>query len=419
MNDSARQSRSYRKARTEINRLRRLYATSMFSFSELSSTLANKIRLKELNPHEPIQSTIGTAEAEVLEANAFALMHHLKRQFPRYLRETIFVRLISALEVFLMDVIRDVFLARRELFHSDATIAYSQRELLSLKSIADIYNRLILRETRNLQNQGFEKVVKYYRSRFGIVLTDGNAPESYFEELHDRRHLLVHRLGETDAAYRHRYNSKEKRVTIDEGYLQEAFISIDKLTERVAKQAVTLTSNDLVENVKVVECEAFIEAEIILKACEELFEPSYVYNCGTGIVLLRDVILSSEKAGSLVSMKVGGTKEQIRSYISILKALHKSGALNLIHAKKNNLAKSKLSDSQLVNIAKILPDLPWDADCHKRIAEKIGISNHQAYLALKRIKSEQKYRDLIGRNCSRPKLLSHEEGEANISLNSE
>lgn len=398
MDELTKKSRSYRKLRMEISRLKRLYATSVFSFMESAVGLAEKIKRKELNPDEPVPARKCTLENGILASNAFALINNMKKQFPRYLRETIFVRLVSALEVFLMDVIQDIFLARRDLFHSDTIIKYSQRELLSLKSIVDIYNRLISRETRNLQNQGFEKVSKYYGNRFGIFLTGENFSESYFEELHDRRHLLVHRLGETDSSYRHKYNSKKKRVTIDEHYLQEAFISIEKLTEKVSKEALALVSNEFGGRVKYVESEATIEAEVISQACAELFKPNYVYSCQTGIALLRDIILSYEEAGNFVTLKVGGTKEEIKAYIRILRKLNKSGAINLIHVKRKSDPKCQLSHSELLNIAKNLPPAPWDKDYHKLVAKKFGISNTQAYAALAKIKKEKKYNETISRD---------------------
>ena len=396
MDEIAKQTRSCRKVRTEISRLKRLYSTSVFSFRESACALSDKISKKEINPHEPVPAIKDTSEDIILASNAFALMNQLKKQFPRYLRETIFVRLISTLEVFLIDVIRDIFLERRELFHSDTIIKYSQRELLSLKSIADIYNRLISREIRNLQNQGFEKVAKYYERRFRIFLKYENANQSYFEELHDRRHLLVHRLGETDSVYRHKYNYKKKRITIEEDFLQEAFIAIEELVENIERKVLALVSNEFEEKVKVMESEATIDVEVISKACSELFKPSYVYSCQTGIVLLRDIIISCDIAGKLMNIRVGGTKEEIRAYLKILRGLNKTGEINLIDVCKKKSPKCNLSHSEIENIAKNLTNEPWEKDYHKIVAKKFGISNTQAFAALARIKKEKKYRDLIG-----------------------
>ena len=43
------------------------------------------------------------------------------------------------------------------------------------------------------------------------------------EEYHDRRHLLVHRLGKADEQFRKKYNLKSQRITIEEDYLFECF----------------------------------------------------------------------------------------------------------------------------------------------------------------------------------------------------
>lgn len=97
MDEIAKQTRSFRKVRTEISRLKRLYSTSVFSFRESACALSDKISKKEINPHEPVPAIKDTSEDIILASNAFALMNQLKKQFPRYLRETIFVRLISTL----------------------------------------------------------------------------------------------------------------------------------------------------------------------------------------------------------------------------------------------------------------------------------------------------------------------------------
>ena len=55
------------------------------------------------------------------------------------LNEIVFVRLISALEVFLIDLVRDAFLETKEPFkNQDLTFQLSQAEILSIKSPAII-----------------------------------------------------------------------------------------------------------------------------------------------------------------------------------------------------------------------------------------------------------------------------------------
>lgn len=39
------------------------------------------------------------------------------------------------------------------------------------------------------------------------------------QEYHDRRHLLVHRLGETDSQYRKKYNANTKSISISDDYI--------------------------------------------------------------------------------------------------------------------------------------------------------------------------------------------------------
>jgi hypothetical protein len=148
--------------------------------------------------------------------NAGHFKQIIEELLPRTLRETIFVRLVSALEVFLTDIVREVYAGRRDLLESDTHIELSYRYLSSLRSTSDLITFLVDRDCRALTSGGFKKTTKYYRERLGIDI-GGLSHFNSLSEIHERRHLLVHRLGFTDEQYRHMYGSDRRRVSIDDG----------------------------------------------------------------------------------------------------------------------------------------------------------------------------------------------------------
>ena len=145
------------------------------------------------------------------------------------LREVVFVRAISALEVFLVDSLKTLFLERPDLFHvKGEVVEFQTSEVLSSSSIAPLKAKILDCLSRRLQNQGFEEVVKYYR-KFGVLFEQSGVSPQSLSEVHERRHLLVHRLGKTDAIYRHKHNVTMARVTVDEAYLLESLTAVREL----------------------------------------------------------------------------------------------------------------------------------------------------------------------------------------------
>src|SRR5258708_6701817 len=178
-----------RRFQTESARLRSLYVSIQYSYGQSVRDLTRRIRTKEIDPREPFKLTPNNEEKDGLDVNAFVLLRRMEGQFPRYLRETVLVRLISSLEVFLLDVVRDVFLARRDLFHTDSKrLDFSYGELLSASSVTELWSKVINKDIRSLQNQGFKEIAKFYRTRLKIDLTGRGIPMYRLEEIHKLRH---------------------------------------------------------------------------------------------------------------------------------------------------------------------------------------------------------------------------------------
>lgn len=75
---------------------------------------------------------------------AFNLKQIAKDKRRDNLNTLIFVRIISTLEVFLVDLIKDAFLITKEPFKKqDLKIDMSHAEILSIKSAGNFYNKII------------------------------------------------------------------------------------------------------------------------------------------------------------------------------------------------------------------------------------------------------------------------------------
>src|SRR5204862_1595218 len=123
-------------------------------FSKTSESLLYAIHTGELEPQSFVLFDNKDLESHELLRGAHNFLHKVKTQFPRYLREAIFVRLISALEVFLIDSVRDIFLARRDLFYSADKVEFAVSEVLSADSISQVWTKVINRELRKLHGRG-------------------------------------------------------------------------------------------------------------------------------------------------------------------------------------------------------------------------------------------------------------------------
>ena len=235
-----------------------MYFTARFSFEQTSKLVINQIRKSEIDPKDPLSVKIDDKNY-VTAQDGYTFLRQTKSQIPRYLRETILVRLITALEVFLIEVVRELFLYRRDIFYSDQQIQFHQNEILSTNSITEIWSKVLKFELRKLQNQGFKEFVKYYDRKLGIDV--GRSPVSIklIQEMHDRRHLLIHRLGNTDEKYRRDYSESKKHISVPENYLLNSISSINDFAEFIWKQSQNVLQRVHIKKV------VLIVAEILYK----------------------------------------------------------------------------------------------------------------------------------------------------------
>lgn len=389
----------------ELSRLKSLYFTARFAFEQTGRSIRDKIRTGEIDTKEALLLHVNDQDIQVAPSG-YSFLRRTKSQFPRYLREIIFVRIISALEVFLIDVAREFFLHRRDMFHSDQQVSFSQREILSKASITEIWSKVLKSELRKLQNRGFKEVVKFYDRRLGIDI--GRSPVSIklIQEIYDRRHLLVHRIGATDLQYRRTYGEKRKRLSVSEDYFLDSISSIKYFSEFLWEQAENIFKGVQISKVSKDLCIQEINIETLAEGNLTLIDPSYHFYVEDSIIGLSDIleskVVNTEK--SLITIRVSGSEPSIKEYMKRIVKAAKKGEL-ILHSRKQirwprKKTRCRLEMETIESIARNLPPQPWPKGIHKKIAAAKKISNKQASAAITKILEDPKLKALIGHNIT-------------------
>ena len=213
---------AYKHLLIELRRLKRVHGATILSYQRTIEYIQNQLRIQEIDGKSKITVYIA-GEEYIVESSPFALLHRLPEKYPSILRESLFVRAISQFETFLVDMVWEISKRTKEPFKEQNKLSYPQAQLLSFQSIDELFNDIIQNECRQLTSRGFAYIANYYKSRFGIDFSNASPNISSIREMHERRHLFVHRLGVIDERYRQMFApdlSVGDHLNISEKYLK-------------------------------------------------------------------------------------------------------------------------------------------------------------------------------------------------------
>ncbi|GKS62677.1 hypothetical protein YTPLAS21_21350 [Candidatus Nitrosocosmicus sp.] len=390
-------SQSLKVLNTEVDRLKALYLVSRQSFRQLRKEITSNIYVDEADPSQAIE-LLYQGEPFVVATNSHSYLNKLKSQFPRYLRETIYVRLISAFEVFLVELLRETFVSCRELFYSDKLVQFTIREILSMQSISEAYSKIVYSELRQLTSRGFSEIAKYYKTRIKVDLMTLDIPWPRLTEAHDRRHILVHRLGKTDQAYRHRYNTTAKMVSIDENYLFNSFQIILSFAEILVAKIKQSANNANLQRKNQSHKIAEIEIKPITSMGGQVLEPLFNFDATDRIVALSDIAVNITQKEESTYLRLVGSTMSINAYLKILNRLHKGKDIEILAKRIVKAGPSGLSREEITKLAKLLPPLPWPQGIHKEVASKMGLSNTKVSRAISEILEDEELIAIVNAN---------------------
>lgn len=188
--------KAHENASLELKQLREVYDAACYAFAQTDAVIAWRAN----RSNRKLAATTGLVIPK-------SVRYRPKRsaQAIVQLRELIFIRLVSVLETYPVDSVRDVFVTSKEPFKEQVQLQFTKAEMLSASSMAYVLSKIINRECRSLTNGGYGEIVRYYKKRFGLDLGSLSPGRLVMEEYHERRHLFVHRLGKADARYRNMY----------------------------------------------------------------------------------------------------------------------------------------------------------------------------------------------------------------------
>ena len=182
----------------EAKRLHQLYDFTLHLYGEEHRRIQEAV--DDGTNAETLLTAIGTISHKYL-----ALRDHTRVLYPDRIRELIIVRLVSALEAFLLALVEAIFERDLQPFKTQTPVEFSRSHLLALPSIRALQQHIIERDVRLLSNGGLEDMRKYYKKHFSVYIAGIGVSYPVIEELHDRRHLFVHRMGVCDSFYAHKY----------------------------------------------------------------------------------------------------------------------------------------------------------------------------------------------------------------------
>lgn len=364
----------------ELKELVEFHKLTLYAYDETESLLCFW-RKNKLSFNKP--SEFGHT---VIQPKHFATKRSKKKRRRKSLNEIIFVRLISALEVFLVDIVRDAFLQTKEPFKKqDLKFQLSHAKILSIKSTSNFYNKIINKECRKLSSSGFNEIIKYYKKHFNINMVGFSPGKNKMEEYHARRNLLVHKLGRTDSYYRTKYNTAKLSLTIDNKYLLECIDELNSFCGMVNNQMEYQLKNEFIPSKskrKVAERKMTLMVKFESESQRlEYFQPDYEFWAQDEFSVFGDILDSEKDIDSMTKeYKISGTFAQIRSFTRILNGRQKEEKFKINVTMKKIKSGEKyirrmLDEEVLKQIEEKLPKQPWETGIHKIIASELEIPN--------------------------------------------
>lgn len=227
---------AYRRFSKATHRITVLYEVTVDSYRLLYDSGRERLKNED----------VSTATHEVtLEDNKSRkvplsqLTFHARDVYPQLLRSTLLIRLVAAYEAFLTDALREVAERSSDFLKSDQRVDFSQSHLLQLVEEKCVLQHILEKTMRSLSSGGFKEIVKFYR-KMAIEVVPPECALKDLEEIHDRRHLYVHRGGTVDEQYRNTYPSAavhvDALIPVDESYLLNASKLLSSSAKQVQKQ---------------------------------------------------------------------------------------------------------------------------------------------------------------------------------------
>lgn len=225
---------SLKQFRASHRRLRRLYYITDYTYEVAGAEIEKRLSEGHLRAREPL-----VVRGHRLSRSPHELPRRLRTFYLSVLRQNLFIALMAAFEVFLIDTIAEVSRRSKNPFKYGRELRFTQEHLLSFANLDELHDFLIASECRRLTGSGFRSISDFFKNRMGILIPYATDESNIIGEMYERRHLLVHAAGRIDEKYRNRFDPQGKLgkvLSISHDYLEEAFETTRKATLQVSRQ---------------------------------------------------------------------------------------------------------------------------------------------------------------------------------------
>lgn len=397
---------AYRIFNSEITDLKELYNSTLIAYKQTRLIKKNKADLSDISEN---QNRYVIENIDEFTSNVTSLEYDL--------RQLVLIRLISILEHYLINNIKYIFTETKDPFKSELKIEFQYQELLSYKSLTDVFNKIITRECRQLSSGGFKDIIKYYKSKFDIDLNSFFSSQTRMFQYHDIRHLFVHNLGQTDKQYRKKYNTTKVGLSINDAYIISAIEDVQSFVENVNRHTLDFiehskSKNRIESNMRTLKF-SFCNSSNYL----DLIDDNFSFWSNDDLVVLKDILLERNDLGdNIIEMKIHGEIIKVGDYFNIFKKTTKSNQnVNQIRKLYDDYRppvsdtkiksyieptpKIEITEEMIIKVNELLPKSPWPIGIHKTIANELNLSNKTVSrvirIILKSSQSENKENQII------------------------
>lgn len=362
----------------ELKRLREFYQATIYAYNQTDYFL----RLKRKHTED-----LTNLEIKIEKQPNF---YRLKKPSAvsaneKNLSEIVFIRVISGLEVYMKDSILEIFRKNKLPFKNlKKDLKFDYNELLSFKSTADIVNKLIKTELREVKNGGISELVRYYNNTFGLEINIGSPEFKKLLKYHDQRHILVHRLGKTDEVYRKKYGYNIFTISIDEDYLMTCIDDFNAFVNQI-EELLELKFKDeyyRLEQSKKPEKQIRFSVEI-LKGKPEIFNFNYEFWIDEQPVMFGNILRDREDIDTKkFIISIAGKNREIENYIKIVDSFASKNKIKVEYLLKKKKQLPPLSRETLIKIKEYLPPIPWEIKVIDEISLVLSLSKRDVIRGL-------------------------------------
>lgn len=293
------------------------------------------------------------------------------------LRELMFVRLVSALESFLVDAIKDVFVLTKTPFMDGSEVVFHKNELLANGGAARIYQKIIDKETRAISSGGFIDFAKYYKKKFDIDFSQIRPGIAEMVMYHDIRNLIVHRLGFTDNFYRRKYKTDQKKISMHQELFDNFLSDVEFFSKEVSGRVARYIENVAVDE-QTKRSKMIVDLHFLNNEQPVFLDKNYEYWADDEYVLVSDVLQRTEVTSEgRVRFYFDGSDRAMRYMHRFLKREQRKFRLSMQEVSINFAFEKGIKfvpEDVVQKIKSKLPVQPWVKGVHKQVAQDLGIS---------------------------------------------